>query len=113
MSWLDKVSRDFVLEKALRIPLCIHECLKDEGCVGKLHQGQKDICICLETCKDIFLCGCSILDACPSFPHSLPLILSACQAVSQGLCVPLIRRRAFVVRCWRFVSEEGIWLCII
>lgn len=42
MSWLDKVSRDFVLEKALRIPLCIHECLKDEGCVGKFFHTTKD-----------------------------------------------------------------------
>lgn len=41
------------------------------------------------------------------------LIPSACQAVSPRLCAPQIRRRPFVVRWWRFVSGEDIWLCII
>lgn len=82
------------------------------GQLGSPCQGQKKyICVVVRMCKDVWVCV--ILAIRPSPPHSFPLIPSACWAVSQGLCAPQIRRSPFVVRWWRFMSEEGIWLCII
>ena len=83
------------------------------GQLGSACQGQKYICVDVRMCKDVCAGVCVILAGRPSPPHSFSLIPSACQAVSQGLCALLIRRGPFVVRWWRFVSEEGIWLCII
>lgn len=93
--------------------------IKEGGYVGNLVHSAKDKSISLsmrmskDVCAGACVCVCVILAGRPSPPHSFPLIPSACQAVSQGLCAPQIRRRPFVVRWWRFVSEEGIWLCII
>lgn len=110
------------LSLASTMPVCVDKFLfnmKVGGYVGNFVHPAKDkymyvhICWCENVeCVKMFGCVCVILAVHPS-PHSFPLIPSACQAVSQSLCAPQIRRRPFVVRWWRFLSEEGIWLCII